>query len=290
MKLEGIIPAMVTLYAGDQEIDESAMRSHIDFLIDAGVHGIFVLGSTGEFAYLSDAEKKQLIEISADQIKGRVPLLVGASALSTKMASDLAKFAENAGATAVMVVIQTYYPLEQANIEMHYEKIAASIEIPLYAYNFPLTTRINLSPKFIAKLAEKKILSGIKETVVDIDHIQEVIDLTPPDFCVICGTELLLKKALKIGVDGAILGTGNCYPNLLVQLWDSYKSAPDKFEGLWDKFSKVLPHLNQPMDYLPSWTKELLVVLGREIDPQVKSPLRVIKERIRKKLQKLKEL
>ncbi|NVM30817.1 MAG: dihydrodipicolinate synthase family protein [Candidatus Helarchaeota archaeon] len=289
MKLKGIIPAMVTLFKGDQEIDEKAIREHIDFLIDAGVHALLVLGSTGEFAYLSKTEKEQIIEIAVDQVKGRVPLMVGISAISTKMAIDLAKFAENAGATVVMALIQAFYPLEGANIEMHYEKIASSIEIPLYAYNFPLTTGIDLSPKFIAKLAEKKILDGIKETAVDINHIQEMIDLTPPEFCVICGSEPLLKSALKIGVDGLILGMGNCFPNLLVQLWDSYKS-PEKFESLWGKFSKLFPHFIQPADYLISLTKELLVVRGREIDPQVRSPLRVIKERVRKKLQKFKEL
>ena len=232
MKLEGIIPAMVTLFKGDQEIDEDAMKTHIDFLIGAGVHALFVLGSTGEFAYLSEAEKKQVITIAADQIKGRVPLLVGASSYSTKMAIEVAKFAEKAGAAAVMTVIPTYFPLEKANIEAHYEKIAASIEIPLYAYNFPLLTKLDLSPKLIAKLAEKKILTGIKETVVDIKHIQQIIELTPPDFVVICGTEILLDQAMKLGVNGAIVGTGNCFPELLVELWESFKNNPDKWKTI----------------------------------------------------------
>lgn len=290
MKLEGIIPAMVTLFKGDQELDEKAMREHIDYLINAGVHALFVLGSTGEFAYLSEAEKKQVIEIAADQIKGRIPLVVGTSSCSTKLAIDLAKVAEKAGAAAVMSIIAPYFPLEKANIELHYEKLAAAIELPLYAYNFPLITNLNLAPKLIAKLAEKKILRGIKETVVDINHIQQMMDLTPPDFCVICGTEILLNQAMKLGVDGAIVGTGNCFPELLVEIWESFKNDPDKSESLWQRFSKVLPHLNQPLNYLPSLTKEILVVRGRDINPQVRSPLRVIKERIRKKIQTLKEL
>ncbi len=290
MKIEGIIPAMVTLFKGDQEIDESAIREHIDYLVDAGVHGIFILGSTGEFAYLSESEKRQLIEITTDQIRGKIPLLVGISSTSTKLAIELAKFAEKKEATAVMAVIPTYFPLENANIIMHYEKIANAIEIPLYAYNFPMTTGIDLSPKLVAKLAEREILAGIKETVTDITHIEKVIELTPDEFCVICGTELLLKKGLMAGVDGAILGMGNCFPHLLVQIWESHKTNSDDFDKLWAKFSNVITYLNQPMDYLPSLTKEILIVLERNIDPQVRSPLRQIKDRLRKKLEKLREI
>ncbi|HUY01039.1 MAG TPA: dihydrodipicolinate synthase family protein [Candidatus Deferrimicrobium sp.] len=288
MKLTGIIPAMVTLFKDDQEIDEEAIRDHIDFLIDAKVHGIFVLGSTGEFAYLSEDEKKQVIEIAAEQINGKIPLIAGISSPSTKIATELAKFAEEKGANAVMAVIPTYFPLENKNIEIHYEKIAASIEIPLYAYNFTLTTRIDLSPKLIAKLAEKKVLAGIKETVIDISHVQQMIDLTPDEFCVLCGTELLLKEGLKARVDGAILGMGNCFPNLLVQIWESFqKGRSDEFESLWSRFSTILPFLNQPMDYLPSLVKEILVLEGRNLDPQVRIPLRVIPERLKNKLSNL---
>lgn len=279
---------MVTLFKDDQELDETAMREHIDFLINAGVHGIFVLGSTGEFAYLSETEKKRVIEITADQINGKLPLVVGVSSPSTKLSIELAKHAEKLGAAVVMAVIPTYFPLEKANIEMHYAAIASVIEIPLYAYNFPLTTKFDLSPQFVANLAEKKILAGIKETVTDIHHIEEMIELTPDDFCVLCGTELLLHKALDTGVDGAILGLGNCFPELLVQIWNAFIGMQTAtFQNLWTEISQVFPFLSQPLDYLPSLTKEILVLRGRPINPQVRSPLRVIKDRVKKNLQNL---
>ncbi|NVM53993.1 MAG: dihydrodipicolinate synthase family protein [Candidatus Helarchaeota archaeon] len=291
MKLQGIIPAMVTLFKDDQEIDETAIRKHIDFLINNGVHGIFILGSTGEFAYLSETEKKQVIKIATDQVKGKIPLIVGISSTSTKLAVELGKYAEKLGASVAMAVLPSYFPLENKNIQMYYEKIASSIEIPLYAYNFPLTTRIDLSPKLIAKLAQKNIIAGIKETIMDINHIQQMIELTPDDFCVLCGPEILLKKSLEAGVDGAILGMGNCFPKLLVQIWDAFQNQQaDRFEILWAEFSKIIPIFSQPMDYLPSLTKEILIVRGRTIDPQVRSPLRLITERIRKKLQNLKTI
>jgi len=278
---------MVTLFRDDQEIDEAAMRKHTDFLIKKGVHSLFVLSSIGEFAYLSQSEKKQVVEIVADQLDGKRPLLVGISSPSTKLAIDLGKYAEKVGANAVMAVIPTYFLLDKANIELHYEKIAAEIELPLYAYNFPITTRIDLSPKLVAKLAEKNVLKGIKETVTDIEHVKQIIKLTPDDFCVICGTELLLKMGLEAGVDGAILGLGNCIPALLIQLWNAFKENDKRFEELWAKFTQFLPYLNQPIDYLPSLIKEILVLLGRNINPQVRGPLRTIKERMRHKLQKL---
>lgn len=289
MKLEGIIPAMVTPLEENQEIDKVALRDHIDYLIGAGVHAIFALGSTGEFAYLSESEKKQLIDITTDQIKGRIPLLVGISSPSTKIAIELAQYAEKAGVTAVMAVLPTYFILDKVSIERYYEEIAQSIKIPLYAYNFPMNTRIDLSPKLVANLAEKKVLIGIKETVIDFDHIEMMIELTPKDFCVFCGTELLLKKGIAAGVDGAILGMGNCVPELLVQIWES-KDRPEKFESLWERFSKVLAFLNQPVDYLPSLTKEIMVARGRKLNTQVRSPLRRIKDRVKKKLEILKDI
>lgn len=288
MDLKGIIPACVTLFKEDQEIDEKAMQEHIEYLIESEVHGIFVLGSTGEFAYLSEAEKKQVIEIAAEQINGKIPLLVGVSSPSTKLAVELAKYAEEKGADGVMAVLQTYFPLENKNVEMHYEKIAGAITIPVYAYNFPITAKIDLSPKLVAKLAEKGILKGIKETVTDFSHLEQMIAATPKDFCVLCGTELLLNKALKAGVKGAILGMGNCFPALLVQIWDAFQAGEDeKFETLWTKFSKIFPLQNQPFDYLPSLTKEILCAMGRQIDPQVRGPLRVLDERMKKKLQQI---
>jgi len=292
MEIKGIIPACVTLFKGDQEIDENAMREHLEYLIKSGVHGIFVLGSIGEFAYLSETEKKQVIEIAADQIRGKIPLLVGISSPGTKTAIELAKYAEKKGANGVMAVPQTYFPVESRNIEMHYEKIAASIEIPLYAYNFPLTTKVDLSPKLIAKLAEKNILKGIKETVTDISHIEQMLEATPEDFTVLCGTELMFNKALKLkikgGIKGAILGMGNCFPELLIQIWDAFKAGQEeKFEALWTDFSKILPLQSQPLDYLPSLTKEILYAMGRQIDTQVRSPLRVLEDRMRKKVQQI---
>jgi len=288
MELKGIIPACVTLFKEEQEIDEKAMRDHIEYLLESGVHGILVLGSTGEFAYLSEAEKKQVIEIATEQISGRIPLLVGISSPSTKIAIDLAKYAETKGANGVMAVLQTYFPLENKNIEMHYEKIAGAIAIPVYAYNFPLTTKIDLSPKLVAKLAEKDILKGIKETVTDITHIEQMIAATPKEFCVLCGMELLFNKALKAGVKGAILGMGNCFPTLLVQIWDAFNAGEDdKFEALWTEFSKIFPLQNQPFDYLPSLTKEILYAMGKPIDPQVRSPLRTLDGRTKRKLQEI---
>ena len=289
-KIEGIIPAMVTLFKEDQEIDETALREHIDFLIENGVHGIFALGTNGEFVYLSKEEKKQVLEITADQVNGRVALIAGISSHSTKISVELAKYAEDLGVTAVMAILPTYYPLENKNVQMYYEEIASAIEIPLYAYNFPMTNQLNLSPKLVAKLAEQKILAGIKETVMDINHIKQMIESTPDDFIVINGSELLLDQALKAGVDGAIHGMANCFPKKLVQIWDAFQNKKPEFNNYWQEFKEAIPLLNVPMDYLPSLTKEILVAMGRDIVPQVRSPLRIIKDRWRKKIKDLKLL
>ncbi len=290
MKIEGIIPAMVTLFTEDQEIDEPALRDHVDFLIKNGIHGIFALGTNGEFVYLSQKEKKRVLKITADQVNGRIALIAGISSHSTKLSIELAKYAEGLGVTAVMAILPTYYPLENKNIEMYYGEIASAIEIPLYAYNFPMTNHLNLSPKLVAKLAENEVLAGIKETVMDINHIKHMIELTPDNFVVINGPELLLDQALEAGVDGAIHGMANCFPKKLVQIWDAFQNKKTEFATYWQEFKEAIPLLNVPLDYLPSLTKEIMVAIGRDIVPQVRSPLRVIKDRWRKKINNLKLL
>jgi 4-hydroxy-tetrahydrodipicolinate synthase/2-dehydro-3-deoxy-phosphogluconate/2-dehydro-3-deoxy-6-phosphogalactonate aldolase len=115
-----------------------------------------------------------------------------------------------------------------------------------------------------------------------------MIAAIPEDFCVLCGMELLFNKALKAGVKGAILGMGNCFPTLLVQIWDAFKAGEDeKFESLWTDFSKVFPLQNVPFDYLPSLTKEILYAMGKPIDTQVRSPLRVLDDRMKRKIQQI---
>ncbi|MFQ5485322.1 MAG: dihydrodipicolinate synthase family protein, partial [Desulfobacterales bacterium] len=123
-KLRGSFTVMVTPFSEDERLDETGLRKNIDWYIDEGIHGVICLGSTGEFANLSIAERKRVIDITADQVDGRIPMIAGTSANTTREAIEMTKYAENAGADAVLIVAPFYGLPTQEDLYEHYRSIA----------------------------------------------------------------------------------------------------------------------------------------------------------------------
>lgn len=119
-KINGIIPPIVTLYGKDGEIDENAIREHVDFLIENGVHGIFSMGSTGEFAYLSDEERRRVLKTTVDQVNGRVPVVAGISSPSVKLAINWGKYVEDIGADFAIAILPAYFPVAKKDIYLFF--------------------------------------------------------------------------------------------------------------------------------------------------------------------------
>lgn len=217
---------MVTAFNGDGSIDWEANRALLEFVIQAGVHGVLVLGSIGEFAHLSLEERKRYAEFAVQTVGGRVPVLVGTASSGTREAIELTRHAKEIGADGVVIVSPYYWTLSEDNIYAHYAAVARQVDVPIVLYNFPNLTGNPLSPALVARLAKEfPNIVGIKDTVDSIGHVRELIlevKKVNPDFSVLVGFDDHLLNNLAMGGDGAMCGTPNFAPHLAVGIYQSY--------------------------------------------------------------------
>jgi 4-hydroxy-tetrahydrodipicolinate synthase len=273
-KLKGIFVVLLSAF-GDDGIDERAMRHMVDHFIGEGVHGLVVLGSNGEFPYLSDEEKKQLIDVVVDQANGRVPVIAGTTYMGTDQTIALTKYARDAGADAAMIALPIYYKLAFEDVKRHYERIARETGFPIIYYNFPDTTGLALSPAEIAEIAELDQVVGVKETILDVDEVGELADLMKnrKPFSVFSGTALNMATVIERGGCGSIGVLANIAPRKIVEFYDAIKSEDaEKTSELQSYIFKLIPLMTaSPSPH--AIIKEALRQLGHPIGTAVKDPL-----------------
>jgi 4-hydroxy-tetrahydrodipicolinate synthase len=222
----GIVVPIPTLFDERGRLDEAANARHVEWLIARGVHGLFALGTTGEFTSLSRDERRAMAELVVRAARGRVPVLIGCGAPGTEEAVAYAEHAEEIGAAGVAVVLPYYWVPSDRSIYEHYRLIAIGTRLPVYIYNFPALTGRNIPPRLVRRLAEDHAnIAGIKDTIDSVAHIQELIATVRPvrpDFIVLCGMDYHLLNTLLLGGDGSVPGTANFAPDPLV---DIYRAA-----------------------------------------------------------------
>ncbi len=223
MEIKGIITAMVTPFDENQKINETAARQLVDKLISQGVHGLFILGTNGEFHVLSDDEKVEFAKIVIDQAAHRVPVYVGAGACGTQETIKLAQRMEAVGADALSVIAPYFIAPAQQELADHYRKVAEAVNIPIIMYNIPKNTGINIEPETVKSLIGVKNIAGIKDSSGNMENMQGYIDAGKgSDFVVLVGSDSKILPALKIGAAGAIAGTSNVIAELDVSIYENY--------------------------------------------------------------------
>lgn len=223
----GTITALVTPLDSEGNLMEDSLRRVIDYTIDGGVHGVFILGSTGEIYGLDFEQQKRAIEITVEQTKGRVPVYAGASMITTKDCIKLAQFAESTGGVDAVSVLTPYFikPSEDELYE-HYVKIASSTKLPVILYNNRGRTNVNISPALAAKLADIDNIVGIKDSAGDMTQMGEYIRLTQKkEFSVLSGRDTLILAALAYGGAGAIAATANIVPSVVAGIYNSFMAG-----------------------------------------------------------------
>jgi 2-dehydro-3-deoxy-D-pentonate aldolase len=218
--LSGIIVPLPTLFDDRGRVDEEANARHIDWLVTKGVHGIFALGTTGEFTSLSSDERRAFAALAVRAARGRVPVLVGCGSPWTDEAIAYARHAEEVGASGAVAVLPYYWLPSDRSIHEHYRLLTEGTRLSVYIYNFPALTGRSISPSLVARLAaEHPNLAGLKDTVDSIAHIQETIALvrsSRPDFSVLAGMDYHLLNTLLLGGNGGVPGTANFAPEPFV--------------------------------------------------------------------------
>src|SRR5215213_4103624 len=219
---DGLMPAMVTPFDGQGELDLGAAEAVIERFVAAGVSGISPLGSTGEATHLTFEERKRFAEEVVRIASGRVPLVVGVGSSGTAEAVELARHAESAGADAVLAVSPFYWKVGEEALFKHFATVAESVDILVLVYNLPMLTGIDLSPSLIGRIAaECPNVSGLKDTVTEYFHTVGVlreVKRVRPDFSVLSGWEDLILPSLLAGADGTICAFANVAPELFVNL------------------------------------------------------------------------
>ena len=237
-KLHGIFAAMCTPFdSSGEKVDEGRYTAHIDELIEAGLHGLVLCSGTGEYAYLREEEKRRLIELGARHVNGRVPTIAQTTALSTADCIRNSRMAEDAGASAVMVLPPFLEAPGERGVIYHYEAIAKSISIPVVMYNVPEQSCVDITPDLYRRLLAIENLDYIKDSSGDFTSLQK---LTAVGGGVMCGIDSLAPWSLMSGCCGMIWGAANFMPHECARLYDLI-SAGQHSEAidLWDTMKTI---------------------------------------------------
>jgi 4-hydroxy-tetrahydrodipicolinate synthase len=286
---DGLMPAMVTPFDEQGELDLGAAEAVIERFVAAGVSGISPLGSTGEATHLTFDERKRFAEEVVRIVGGRVPLVVGVGTSGTRETVELARHAEGAGADAVLVVSPSYWKVGEEALFRHFATVAGSVGIPVFIYNLPMLTGVDLSPSLIAGIAaECSNVSGLKDTVTEYFHTVGVlreVKRERPEFTILSGWEDLILPTLLAGADGSICAFANVAPELFVDL---VRSARDgDLESAAELHRRVLSlvTLGAYSDPPISAIKLAMNKLGVAISPSVRGPALPVPEEAYEKVE-----
>ncbi|MCP2076361.1 UNVERIFIED_ORG: 4-hydroxy-tetrahydrodipicolinate synthase [Pseudomonas lini] len=269
--IHGIIGYTITPFSADgQSLDLDALGQSIDRLIDSGVHAIAPLGSTGEGAYLSDAEWDQVSAFSIARVAGRVPTVVSVSDLTTAKAVRRARFAQAQGADAVMVLPASYWKLSEAEILAHYQAIGASIDLPIMLYNNPATSGIDMSVELILRIFNAvENVTMVKESTGDIQRMHKLQLLGEGQVPFYNGCNPLALEAFAAGAKGWCTAAPNLIPQLNLDLYAAVLA--NDLSQARALFYRQLPLLDFILKGgLPATIKAGLRTLGLEVgDPRL---------------------
>lgn len=208
---KGSIVALITPFDGEN-VDEKALRGLVDWHVEQGTHGIVPCGTTGESPTLTHDEHKRVVEIVVDQANGRIPVMAGAGSNSTAEAIEFTQHAAKAGAQGVLVVTPYYNKPSQEGLYGHYMAVADSADIPLYIYNIPPRSVIDMSVQTMARLAEHKNIVGVKDATAELDRVLLTRQAIGPDFIQLSGEDATALAFNAMGGAGCISVTANIAP------------------------------------------------------------------------------
>jgi 4-hydroxy-tetrahydrodipicolinate synthase len=279
---EGTYTALVTPFR-DGAVDEPALRNLIREQIAAGVDGIVPCGSTGESATMNHAEHQRVIAISVEEAAGKVKVMAGTGSNNTAEAISLTSYAKKAGADAALLISPYYNKPTQEGHVAHYRAIADAAGLPLFVYNIPGRTGVNILPETIAKMAEHPLIVGVKEASGSLDQISRVIQLTQGRMTVLSGDDSLTLPLMAVGGHGVIAVVSNLVPAKTVAMVRAARAGD--FETARKLHYELLPILQVLFtETNPIPIKAAMAMLGK-CGPELRMPLTPITEPNRKRLE-----
>jgi 4-hydroxy-tetrahydrodipicolinate synthase len=214
---------MITPLNAEGALDSASVQKLIEHLIAGGVHGIFILGTTGEFSGLSYQVRRELITQTCELVAGRVPVLVGITDVSIEESIALADYAEEAGAGAVVAAPPFYITIDQSEMYSYFKQLADGISIPMFLYNMPSHTKLIIEVDTVVKLSSHERIIGLKDSSAHGVYFQSLCHAfrDQPDFVLMVGPEEMMAETVLMGSHGGVCGGANLFPEVYVGLYEA---------------------------------------------------------------------
>ncbi len=263
--LRGIIVPMVTPLLDRDNLDIAGLERLIEHIVAGGIHGLFILGTTGEAPSLSYRLRYELIQRVCDQIGGRIPVLVGITDTSFVESVNISRKAKDAGAQAIVLAPPYYFPAGQSELLEYLDHVTRELPLPLFLYNMPSYTKLVFEPETIRAASEYPGVVGIKDSSGNMVYFRQLQSLLKnnPDFSLLMGREELLAEAILLGGHGSVCGGANLIPELYVELYNAACSKDlQKVEVLHQKVMELSAAIYKVGRYESSLLKGLKCALS----------------------------
>ena len=218
---------MVTPLRGRDELDVAGLERLIEHILSGGIDGLFILGTTGEGPSLSYSLRRELVERTCRQVRGRVPVLVGITDSAFVESVNLARHAATVGADALVLAPPYYFAEGQPELQEYLDHLAAELPLPLFLYNAPNNTKVQFDPETLRRAMDRPKIVGLKDSSRNMDYFHKAAGLLKhrPDWCLLIGPEELLAEAVSAGGHGGVPGGANLFPRLYVQLCEAARAG-----------------------------------------------------------------
>lgn len=279
-KFHGVVPAMATPFTADHRLDEARVGELIDSYIRAGVHGISVAGSQGEFFALERDEHIRLLELSMRAIDGRVPLYAGTGGATTRDAIALTQAAEALGADLALVITPYFVQPTQDELVAHYTAVARATKLPVMLYNNPPRTAVNVLPATLARCMQAADnIVGMKDSGGDLTQSIEYLLTAPRPALLFSGRDTIALSMMFHGAQGTISPAANVFPELMVRMYDALRAGRHD-EAL--RVSNIFAPLRAAWAWgsFPVVIKEAMTLAGRSAGP-TRPPVAALPEKVR---------
>lgn len=291
-EIKGVIPPMITVFNDDETIDEKGTRNHTRFLLDNGMHGVAVGGSTGEFIAMTLEERRRLAKIVVDEVGAKGIVFVGTGHYSTKITIELSKHAEEIGADGVMIICPYYITPPRKDVLNHFRRIAENINIPIMVYNNPWFAGYELTSWELKQLVDEGVISSVKAAHGDVDRVRDLKYLCGDRLTVFYGHDYNAFEALVAGADGWVSGIPNVFPRLSRELYDAVVEEKniEKAREIWHRMLPFIHFMHYTRgDDGPHWLSMIkggLNLLGRKVG-EPRRPVTSLSEKHQKRLQSI---
>jgi 4-hydroxy-tetrahydrodipicolinate synthase len=217
---QGVFPAATTQFQADESLDIPATLAHVDKMIDAGIHGLIMLGTVGENCSLLYPEKLEVLRATVKHVAGRIPVLSGVAEYSTALACRFAADAQAIGLDGLMVLPAMVYKSDPRETITHFRTVARASSLPVMVYNNPISYSVDITPEMFVELADEPTLVAIKESSENVRRITDLKNLCGDRYILFCGVDDLVLESILLGVGGWVSGLVNAFPAENRLLWD----------------------------------------------------------------------